>query len=203
MLRAYKDLYCVKFVDSDFTWESTDYSHIMLDSSDTIPTNVSISELLNTSVVPDSPAATGTISHVFISPDIFDIVSIIDGTASMTFRLYSHVAGTGASSSYAEITSVDVTIDAVDNNGNSRELFSGTLWTGSHKATLGETLYLGIMKWFNIGKKKIEYTERVKLTIDLDYSAYDPVPATPTGMSIGIACSADDKDMTLSLPFIV
>jgi hypothetical protein len=203
IMRGYKELTCVKFVGSDFTWGSTTSSYIMLDSGVSIPTNVSTTDIVSSSVTPDSPAATGTKTYTFLLPDVFDVVSAMDGTAYGSFRLYTNVNNTGASGSYAEITSVDITLEAVDSDDNTRELFSDTVWTGSCKSELGETDYLGIMYWFNLNKQELQYSERLQLTMDLDYAAYDPVPATPTGMSVGITCSPDDKDMTLTLPFIV
>jgi hypothetical protein len=197
MIRGYKNLYCVKFVDSNFSWGGSDSSYIMLDSSDTIPTNISTTTVLNSSV----SSGSGTKTYSFISPNVFDIVSVMDGTASGSFRLYAHVGNTGTSGAYVKITSVDITLEVIDNDGNAKEIFAGTVWTGTHQANLDETEYLGIMYWFSIGKEEVAYNERLKVTIDFDYTAYDPLDQT--GRSVGIVCSPDDKDMTLSLPFIV
>jgi hypothetical protein len=197
MIRGYKNMYCVKFVDSNFSWGGSDSSYIMLDSSDTIPTNISTTTVLNSSV----SSGSGTKTYSFISPNVFDIVSVMDGTASGSFRLYAHVDTTGTSSAYVKITSVDITLEVIDNDGNAKEIFAGTVWTGTHQANLDETEYLGIMYWFSIGKEEVAYNERLKVTIDFDYTAYDPLDQT--GRSVGIVCSPDDKDMTLSLPFIV
>jgi hypothetical protein len=197
-MRGYKELTCIKFADSNFAWGSTTSEYIMLDSGVTIPTNVSTTNALGTSVSDGS----GTKTYTFLSPDVFDTVSVLDGTAYGSFRLYAYCGSTGGSGSYVKITSVDITIEAIDSDGNARELFTDTVWTGTHQAGLGEgTEYLGIMYWFNVAKQEIKYNERLKLTIDFDYSAWSPI--SPPSRSVGITCSPDDKDMTLTLPFIV
>jgi hypothetical protein len=200
-MRGYKELTCIKFADSDFTWGSTTSEYIMLDSGVTIPTNVSTTDIVSSSVTPDWPAATGTKTYTFLLPDVFDVVSVMDGTAYGSFRLYTNVNGTGTSGSYAEITSVDITLEAVDSDDNTRELFSDTVWTGSCKAELGETVYLGIMYWFDMKKQEIACNERLALTIEFDYTSNDL--HENSSRKVGITCSADDKDMTLTLPFIV
>ncbi len=197
-MRGYKNLYCLKFTDSEFAWGGSSTSYIMLDSGVSIPTTVSTTNTLATSVSDGS----GTKSYSFISPDVYDIVSVIDGVASGSFRLYTYCGSTGGSGSYVRITGVDITISAIDSTGSSRVLFTDTVWTGAHESSLGEgAQYLGIMYWPSIPKTEINRDERLQVTIDLDYIAYSPV--SPPSRSVGIVCSADDQDMTLSLPFIV
>jgi hypothetical protein len=196
-MRGYKELTCIKFADSDFTWGSTTSEYIMLDSGVTIPTNVSTTDTVSSSV----SHGTGTKSYAFLLPDVFDVVSAIDGTAYGTFRLYTNVSNTGTSGAYAEISSVDITLEAIDSDDNTRELFSDTVWTGSCKAELGETVYLGIMYWFDMKKQEIACNERLALTIEFDYTSNDLLENS--SRKVGITCSADDKDMTLTLPFIV
>jgi hypothetical protein len=197
-MRGYKDFTCVKFSESGFTWGGSTFTGLLLDSGDTVPTNVSTTNVISST---SDNSGAGTQSHSFMSPDVFDVVSAIDGTAYGSFRLYVSVASTGTGSANVRITSVDIKIEAIDSDGNSRILVSNNVWTGTHLANFNETKYLGIMYWFSVSKQEIAYNERLKLSIEYDWTRSDPL--NQTSMTHGITCSPVDRDMTLSIPFLV
>jgi hypothetical protein len=197
-MRGYKDLVCVLFDDSTFSWGGTDYSHILIDSGDSIPTNISTTNRVDNTYSSILGIISGTKTYTFISPDVWDVVSEMDGVASGTFRIY--VAADGAVSAYSRITAVTITLNAIDNDGNSRELASDTVWEGTFEVTGNDSDYLAVMYWISITKQKIDYNERLELVLEFDYEINDQTLGGT--FTVGFSCAYDDVDMKISLPFI-
>ena len=197
-MRGYKDLIAVFFPFSSFQWGSIDTTQVLIDSSTAIPDSVTTtSQLISASLASGS----GSRSYTFYSPEVFDLVSDVDGMLSGNVTIYSQVASSGTSTARVDITGVSIALYKKNEYDDNILLKYYKIYDGTYQTTLGQTKRTGMMFWLPISGSSIGQNERLSFTVTINYTSVDT--ANTTGRYVGICISAADKETMISLPFVI
>lgn len=194
-MRLYQKSIGVKFTGSTYRWAEVDYSGILLKDGTTVPDSVSITNPWSYDV---TGTQSGTKTFTFMSPEVYDVAQVVDGTITGTLKFYAQAASTG--SGYGRITRADVALSKVSAGGDEVGILDETVWTGTLQANLGQTVSLGVMFWTSASGVMLAYNERLKMIITLHYSTLD---SNSQGRSIGLYCSANNEETSITVPFIL
>lgn len=198
--RGYQQHNMIVASSSQYSWGGTDYSRFALKSGTTIPTGLSTSATASYSRVGSATDATYTFS--FIIPTVFDAVSIIDGTTEGTLKLGVDAPSGGDLSDSMEITKAELTINAIDISGSSREISPITqIWEGSIYSESDGIVTLQNMYWVDLSKVIVNPAERISLDYTLTYTSVDP--DNDKSMTMSIYCTQDTNETTITLPFVM
>jgi len=198
--RGYQQHNMIVASSSQYSWGGTDYSKFALKSGTTIPTGLSTSA--TTSYSRTGSATDATRVFTFIIPTVFDAVSIIDGTTEGTIKLGVNSPTGGDVDDSMEITKVELTINAIDISGSSREISPITqIWEGSVYSESDDIETLQSMYWADLSKVIVKANERIALDYTLTYTSVDP--DNDKSQTISIYCTQDTDETTITLPFVM
>jgi len=197
MMRAYQQFLMVPFTDSKYTWASTDYTKLFVKSDLDIPSNISTSVDLMTSI----STGTGTITHSFMSPDIFDSLAVIDGVLYGNVTARCWVNSTGTASAQSIITAIDIKLEEVESDGTSTTIVEQDLGIPTVAATLGTTVEKGIMFWVPVSHVELEPGNRLKVSFVIHWQGVDTL--NQTSRQVGFATDYSLKEMAITMPFVL
>jgi hypothetical protein len=194
---AFQDLLALKFAESSYTWNSTEYSQMLLQSGVSIPSGVSMNEYIEKT----APFSETPVEFDFIAPMPYDIIAVIDGTIQGNIKCGVRHDSGSTYTSWTELTKIELKFSTIDDNGNSDILMDfSTVWEGSLIAE--DTLQtIGMMYWMNIQDAQIQSDDRLVLTVRLSYSINDRDSFDDHW--VRVYCGKDTQDTMLSLPFVM
>lgn len=199
--RGYHKLNMLQTTESIYSWGGTDYTAMVLDDGETIPSGVGTSNYTTGGRV-DLPSITDTTQDfVYIFPSVIDAVSIIDGIISGTFKLGVEVTDAGAATITA--TKAEVTLKAIDTSGTSRDMSDKKqIWSGSiSQSSLGGITTVHVMYWVGAEDAIIESNERLAVTLTVTFSTVDG--SSNSHCLLYIYCTPNVDDTTITLPFVM
>ncbi|WP_094226913.1 hypothetical protein [Methanolobus psychrotolerans] len=198
--RAMREYKMVVPSGSVFTWAATNHSHMMLSSDITIPASMGSSAI--TYNYPNSPSS-GTASFSFIFPEVYDIVSVFDGTAYGTVTVTVNMPSINTTNSI-QITSCTINLVAVDQDGNERDLIPLTTIYSTSFGLAGsgaETMTKTFMWWQQINSVDIQINERMRLDYTMPWVAAGSL--SPRSGTIVLQNGEDGDQTTISLPVVI
>lgn len=198
--RARKQYKMAAFSGSRFSWAGTDYSNMMLSSDITIPDSISINTALS-QAMPTSPSS-GTFTRSFIFPEVYDVVSVFDGTAYGTVKMGVDMPDI-SSGNHPRVTSVNIKLEAIDESGVSRTLIPQTEVEDQDFGLdpYDETMTYAFMWWLQVDDIQVELNERMKFTIIADWN--NPDALNDRDGSVKLYNSRNGEDTMIVLPAVI
>lgn len=199
-IRGYQKFNMIVASESQYSWASTDYSLIALNSDTTLPTGLSTAASTGTS---SHTVTDATLTKSFIIPRVFDVFSVIDGTVEGSLKLYALVGSSSHTSDWSEVTKATVAMRAIDSSGSTRTVSAAQeVWSGSLKCEDdGSTDTKQIMYWIDVEDVVIQANERLLIDYTLTYSIYDYLDDDTLG--VGMYCTQDTDETAITLPFVM
>ena len=200
--RGYQDLNMRVAGNSPYAWGGSNYTLIMFGAGDSYPSAV-VTAAFTSFQTPDTPAGTNDIEHVHdfdvIVPDIYDAMSIIEGTVKGNIRF--GVSHFGVGGEYTRITNINLILNAVDTNGSVRELSSNSVWSGTLQATTTTEVILQTRYWIDVEKIILDSSERLVCQFEFTATVHS-IQAGDHG-TLFLHCTNETEETAVSLPFVM
>lgn len=203
-IRGYQKYTMHVLIDDAITWGGSGYNQLALGGDITVPSGIGADDYTEVTSI-NQPAATGvTFTERFLIPNVFDALTIVDGTLSGTIKLATaytaQLLGTGT----LDITKAELEVIAVNSAGSERTINTkAEIWTGSIETTetIDELISQQII--FMIQMEEAELLANEKIALDFTITYDNSNSASGRSYLVRLYATVGTDEMTTTLPFIM
>lgn len=200
--RAINDYRLISLNGSKYPWGGTNYTNVMISSDYSVTDELGVNSGMTYNFThPGSGGASGSKTFTAILPEVYDVVSVFDGTMVTVTKLTAQMTDSSSTAHYVRLDSCEIGLYAIDSDGNERTIVSPVeVWDGTLQTNMSSQATTIFMNWEQISDAEININERLLIKYTIDYYV---TSVLSRNCIIRVANSRNWDETTLSLPAVI